>query len=64
MHQCGAYKLSVSPLKLYLNDNVPKKPEYIVGLQNLDTLRRIGDGTKTQINTIQKIYRQPLTKWD
>jgi hypothetical protein len=63
IHQCGAYKLPVSPLKLYLNDNVPKKPDYIVGLQNLDTLRRIGDGTKTQINAIQKIYRQSLTRW-
>jgi hypothetical protein len=55
MYQCGAYKLSVSPLKLYPNENVPKKPEYIVGLQNLDTLRRIGDGTKTQINTIKEV---------
>jgi len=64
MHQCGAYKLPVSPLKLYVNDNVPKKPDYIVGLQNFDTLRRLSDGTKTQINTIQKIYRQPLTEWD
>ena len=64
VHQCGAYKLPVSPLKLYLNENVPKKPDYIVGLQNLDTLRRMGDGTKTKINTIQKIYRQPITKWE
>lgn len=63
LNQCGAYKLPVSPLKFYTNE-VPKKLDNIVGLQNLDTLRRLSDGTKTQINAIQQVYRQPLTKWD
>jgi hypothetical protein len=64
LNRCGAYKLPILPLKLYLDNNVPKKPDYIVGLQNLDTLCRLSEGTKTQINAIQRVYRQPLTKWD
>jgi hypothetical protein len=64
MHRCAAYKFPVSPSKFYLKDNVPKKPEHLVGLQNLDTLRRLSEGMKTQINAIQRVYRQPLTKWE
>lgn len=62
--QCGAYKLPVLPINTHLNDDVPKKPDYIVGLKNFDTLRRPSDGTKAQINVVQRAYRQPLTKWE
>jgi hypothetical protein len=64
MNQCGAYKLPISPSKFYLNRNVPKKPDNIVGLQNFDTLHRLSDATKIQINTIEQVYRQAITKWD
>lgn len=63
INRCGAYMLPVSPSSV-TNGNVPKKPDYLVGLQNLDTLRRLSDGTKNQINAIQKTYRQPIIRWE
>ena len=62
--ECSVYKLPLPRLTFHQTPLVPKKPDHIVGRQNLNALHTLDISAKQEINRTQWMYGQSLTKWE
>ena len=63
LDKCSVSAFGLRHFDFHLSPGVPRKPDNIVGLQNLDVLSRLDQQTKEAINELQRIHEQKLTKW-
>jgi hypothetical protein len=61
---CSACKLEPVLSAIYQSEDVPRKPDHIVGLQNIKTLSKLSADIKKEINEMQRKYRAQITDWD
>lgn len=64
IEECAAFKLPLPHFTFHQNPHLNKQPDYIVGRQNLDALRRLDSEDKEYINWYQKEYGQKITTWE
>ena len=64
LSECSAHKLPLPRLAFHQTPVVPKKPVHIVGRQNLESIRRLDETAKQEINIVQRMYGQPITEWE
>jgi hypothetical protein len=61
---CSVSVLGPPIFSFHKSPGAPKKPDNIVGLQNLDVLSRLDEKTKVQINDLQRLHEQKVTEWE
>jgi len=61
---CSVSVLGPPTFSFHRSPGVPRKPEEMVGLQNLDVLSRLDHKTKMQINDLQRLHGQKVTEWE
>ena len=64
LENCSGYKLRPIISAVHQSDMVPRKPDHIVGLQNVKTLSELSAETKRAINAAQRKFNAPVTQWD
>jgi hypothetical protein len=62
--QCSVSKLEPIMSAVYQSNDIPQKPDYIIGLQNTKTLRELSAGMKEEINKAQRKFCAKVTQWD
>lgn len=62
--KCGVFMLAPQCFNFHQHPAVPKQPEYLVGMQNLEVLRKLDDTTKMHINSMQRQWGQKVTTWE
>lgn len=63
-NRCSACTLEPVLSVVHQSDDIPQKPDHIVGLQNMETLGKLSANVKKEINEMQRKYRAQLTQWD
>lgn len=63
LDKCSVSVFGLRHFDFHKSPGVPRKPDNIVGLQNLDVLSRLDQQTKQGINELQRIHEQKLTQW-
>jgi hypothetical protein len=61
---CSASRLALQCFNFHAKPAVPKEPDFLVGMQNLEALRTLDDATKMQINIMQRQCGQKVTSWE
>lgn len=61
---CSACKLEPIISAVHQSAEFPQKPDHLVGLQNIKTLRELSADTKKEINDMQRKFRAQVTPWD
>jgi hypothetical protein len=61
---CSACKLGPIISAVHQSAEFPQKPDHLVGLQNIKTLRELSADTKKEINDMQRKFRAQVTPWD
>jgi len=64
LHMCSASVLPPRQFHFSQLPGVPRKPDNIVGLQNLDSIRRLSHNDKMEINLMEVQHGQKVTKWE
>lgn len=60
---CSASMLPLPQLSFHTNQHLPKKPDYLVGRQNMEAQRFLKGSVKKEINRIQTKLGQKVTEW-
>jgi len=63
LHKCSVSVLAPRRFSFHQFPDVPRKPDNIIGLQDLDTFRRLDHATRSTINAMQRQYGQRVTAW-
>jgi hypothetical protein len=61
---CSVSMLEPQCFNFHRMPAVVTKPDFFVGMQNLEVLRNLEDTTKMQINSVQRRWSQKVTKWE
>jgi hypothetical protein len=64
MENCSVFRLAPQCFNFHDQPGVQKKPDFLVGMQNLEVLRNLDDTTKIQINTMQRQCGQGVINWE
>ncbi|KAM0695989.1 hypothetical protein Q7P36_004472 [Cladosporium allicinum] len=62
--KCSVFMLEPQCFNFHQMPAVPKKLDYVVGMQNLQVLRNLDDATKNSVNSIERQLGPNTTNWD